>query len=55
MIPTPVPFANGTASILMCADLENLSDYKKEMGKLYRALWDERREFSVKTTLTEAA
>ena len=55
MRPTPVPFANGTESLLMWADLENLSDYKKEMGKLYRALWDERREFSVKTIQADAA
>ncbi len=55
MNPTPVPFANGTASLLMWADLENLSEYKKEMGKHYKALWHERKEFSVKTIQTDAA
>ncbi len=55
MSPTPVPFANGTESILMWADLENLSEYKKAMGNQYKSLWDERREFLVETNLSDVA
>jgi hypothetical protein len=55
MQPTPVPFANGTESLLMWADLENLSDYKKEMGVKFKDLWESRKEYLVKATLADAA
>lgn len=43
-----LPFANGLESILMWSDLDQLSQYKKKMGELYKGLWDRRIEFSMK-------
>lgn len=46
MSPTALPFTNGAESLLMWADLENLSSYKIEMGKRFETIWNERQEFS---------
>jgi hypothetical protein len=55
MKATPLPFANGAESFLVWGDLENLSDYKKEMGLKYRKLWDNRLEFSMNKAQLRAA
>jgi hypothetical protein len=55
MKPTALPFANGAESILVWGDLENLSDYKKEMAKKYNDLWDNRLEYLMDMVGSEAA
>ncbi|MCE3013065.1 MAG: hypothetical protein LW878_08345 [Proteobacteria bacterium] len=55
MQPTPTPFVNGIDSILVWGDVENLSEYKKDMGKRYGALWEDRIDFSVRRVLPKAA
>jgi hypothetical protein len=47
MSPTALPFTNGAESLLMWADLENLSPYKIEMGKRFEKIWNERIEFTL--------
>lgn len=47
MAPTSLPFTNGAESLLMWADLGDLSPYKLEMGKRFENLWDERIDYSL--------
>jgi hypothetical protein len=49
MKPVKIPFANDLESLLIWKDVNQLSEYKKNMADKYLNLWKERIEYSVKT------